>query len=165
MDTVQSYRKKYLTSNPKLLYKSSQPIYTSEARSTLKPIFDKYCKAIDEQQWNKDSILRAKLKELYPSFQAASFYDADAVLIQTGKKCVYGREAIKQELEKIENLMGKTTTKVSGEDYQMTTEFIILNVNFDTSTDKMGVVKGKTTQIWRKRNDTYLIYHEEFSFT
>ncbi|RCN47565.1 hypothetical protein ANCCAN_06336, partial [Ancylostoma caninum] len=122
--------------------------FTSEAKSILKPIFDDYCKAIEEQQWD----------------EAATFHDADTVLIQTGKKGVYGREAVKQELMEIENLMGKTTARISEEDYQMTSDFIILKVDFEITTDKMGVLKGKSIQIWRKRNKNYLIYHEEFSF-
>ncbi|KAL6737756.1 hypothetical protein Aduo_011372 [Ancylostoma duodenale] len=121
---------------------------SEEAKSILKPIFNKYCKAIEKQQWD----------------EAAAFYDADTVLIQTGKKGVYGKEAVKQELMEIENLMGKTATRISEEDYQMTRDFIILKVDFEITTDKMGVLKGKSIQIWRKRNANYLIYHEEFSF-
>ncbi|KAK6752125.1 hypothetical protein RB195_003504 [Necator americanus] len=118
-----------------------------EAKSIIKPIFEKYCTAVDNQQWD----------------EIAQFYDLNTVVVQTGKKCIYGREAVKKEFLEFEMLMGKTTIEVSGETYKMTPGFIFLNADYETNTEKMGVVRGNLLQIWKKSDNTYVIYHEEFS--
>ncbi|KAL6737755.1 hypothetical protein Aduo_011371 [Ancylostoma duodenale] len=120
---------------------------SEEAKSLLKPTFDKFCKAIEEQKWD----------------EAVAFYDEEAALVETGKKGVHGREAIKQEFLKFSELAGKVTFKVTNEHYQMTTDFITLDAEFELTSEKRGTEKGKALQIWRKRGDTYKLYHEEFS--
>ncbi|ETN82486.1 hypothetical protein NECAME_07931 [Necator americanus] len=119
----------------------------TEAKSILKPIFDRFTKAFDEEDFE----------------QVTSYYAPNAVLVQIGKKGVYGREAIKEATVEYSKRMGRTKTKISGECYQMTGDYIIITANYEATTEKMGVVKGKFTQIWRKSNNTYLILHDEFT--
>ncbi|EPB72533.1 hypothetical protein ANCCEY_08369 [Ancylostoma ceylanicum] len=119
-----------------------QPLI-SEAKSLLRPTFEKFCKAVEEQKWD----------------EAVAFYDEEAALVETGKKGVHGREAIKQEFLKFSEVAGK----VLSEHYEMTTDFITLNAEFELTSEKKGVEKGKALQIWRKKGDSYQLYHEEFS--
>ncbi|EPB66731.1 hypothetical protein ANCCEY_14179 [Ancylostoma ceylanicum] len=119
-----------------------------EAKSILKPIFDQYSKELEEQQFEK----------------VGPYYEPDAVLVHIGKKGTYGREAIMKEFVEFDKLMGKSTTKVSNERYQMAGDYIILSADYETTTEKMGTVKGKFTQVWRKTNNKYMILHDEFSF-
>ncbi|EYC32740.1 hypothetical protein Y032_0002g1071 [Ancylostoma ceylanicum] len=149
-----------------------QPLI-SEAKSLLRPTFEKFCKAVEEQKWD----------------EAVAFYDEEAALVETGKKGVHGREAIKQEFLKFSEVAGKVTFKVAflivfrvferiytflvvstalfsqvlSEHYEMTTDFITLNAEFELTSEKKGVEKGKALQIWRKKGDSYQLYHEEFS--
>ncbi|XGW26371.1 hypothetical protein V3C99_007188 [Haemonchus contortus] len=118
----------------------------SETKTLLKPFFDEFNKALESQQVDK----------------AADYYHPDAVLVHKGKNCWYGREGIKQELLKYEELMGKATTKLFDEAYQMTSDYIIVTANYETTTEKMGTIKGKFSQIWKKAGNSYSIYHDEF---
>ncbi|KHJ86903.1 hypothetical protein OESDEN_13334 [Oesophagostomum dentatum] len=59
--------------------------------------------------------------------------------------------------------MGKSTTKLSGDSYLKAGDFLIITANYETNTEKIGVAKGKFTQIWRKTGDKYTIIHDEFS--
>ncbi|KAK6752129.1 hypothetical protein RB195_003507 [Necator americanus] len=90
------------------------------------------------------------------------YYDPDCVLILTGKRCLYGREAIKEELLVLHKIMGKTMTTISNENYQMSNDYIILRAEYETSAKKFGIFKGKFTQIWRKSNDGYSIIYDLF---
>ncbi|KIH47557.1 hypothetical protein ANCDUO_22375 [Ancylostoma duodenale] len=93
-----------------------------------------------------------------------AFFDEDGVLVQAGKKGVYGKEAIKQELQEFDKLAGKRKmTKIISDTYQMTQDYVIITTDYESTTEKMGVLKGKATQIWKKSNNKYLIYHEMFS--
>ncbi|EYC32762.1 hypothetical protein Y032_0002g1087 [Ancylostoma ceylanicum] len=69
-----------------------------------------------------------------------------------------------KEFVEFDKLMGKSTTKVSNERYQMAGDYIILSADYGTTTEKMGTIKGKFTQVWRKTNNKYMILHDEFSF-
>ncbi|VDL75669.1 unnamed protein product [Nippostrongylus brasiliensis] len=93
---------------------------------------------------------------------AAAYYHPDAVLVHKGKECKYGRPAIQQLLEEFDKMVGESTTKLSGDTYQMSTDYIIITSNYETTSEKSGVIKGKFLQIWKKENNTYLIYHDEF---
>ncbi|VDM79102.1 unnamed protein product [Strongylus vulgaris] len=42
-------------------------------------------------------------------------------------------------------------------------DYLIITADYETTTEKVGVITGKFTQIWRKTNDTYLIIHDEFA--
>ncbi|PIO72954.1 hypothetical protein TELCIR_05088 [Teladorsagia circumcincta] len=70
--------------------------------------------------------------------------------------------AIKGELSKFDDMMGKATTKLSDETYQMAPDYIIISAGYQTTTAKIGVVSGKFTQIWKKSGNSYLIYHDEY---
>ncbi|KAL6737754.1 hypothetical protein Aduo_011370 [Ancylostoma duodenale] len=119
-----------------------------EAKNILKPLVDQYIKTIEDQQWDK----------------TVAFFDEDGVLVQAGKKGVYGKEAIKQELQEFDKLAGKRKmTKIISDTYQMTQDYVIITTDYESTTEKMGVLKGKATQIWKKSNNKYLIYHEMFS--
>ncbi|XGW26370.1 hypothetical protein V3C99_007187 [Haemonchus contortus] len=119
---------------------------SSEAKETLKPILDTYIEALDEGQVDK----------------AVAFYLPEAVLIHRGKGCTYGREAIKQELQKFDGEVGKTTMKMTNEKYQNTTDYIILEADYELTTEKKGTIKGTFTQIWKKTSSGYMIWHDEF---
>ncbi|KHJ90623.1 hypothetical protein OESDEN_09532 [Oesophagostomum dentatum] len=82
----------------------------SEARSILKPIVDEYSKLFDERHIDK----------------VIEYYDKDAVVVQLGKKADYGREAMKHQFEEADAAMGKASTKITEEIYQMAGDFIIL---------------------------------------
>ncbi|VDO15195.1 unnamed protein product [Haemonchus placei] len=58
--------------------------------------------------------------------------------------------------------MGKATTKLTDEVYQMTSDYIIVSANYETTTEKIGIIKGKFSQIWKKTGNSYSIYHDEF---
>ncbi|RCN47571.1 hypothetical protein ANCCAN_06342 [Ancylostoma caninum] len=118
-----------------------------EAKSILKPIFDQYSKDIEGQHFEK----------------VGPYYEPDAVLVQIGKKGTYGREAIVNEFMEFDKLMGKSTTKVYNEHYQMVGDYIILSADYETASQKTGTIKGKFTQVWRKTNNKYMILHDEFS--
>ncbi|RCN47567.1 hypothetical protein ANCCAN_06338 [Ancylostoma caninum] len=120
---------------------------TEEAKSILKPIFDEYFKQFETRNFEK----------------AAEYYDPDAAVVEVEKKGTYGREAIKQGFFEFAKLMGETTTKAMKETYQMTGDYIIVTGEYETSSEKMGTIKGTFTQIWRKAKDTYLILHEEYA--
>ncbi|VDK66373.1 unnamed protein product [Cylicostephanus goldi] len=93
--------------------------------------------------------------------QLAAFYDPDAVIVHAGKDVVYGREALKKDFEEFLTRAGKLTPKSSNHYYRMCEEFINLTADYETETEKMGVLKGRFTQIWRKCNGEYLIIHLE----
>ncbi|ETN77644.1 hypothetical protein NECAME_10892 [Necator americanus] len=118
-----------------------------EATSILKPHFDDYVKKLEEHHVE----------------EATEYYDPDATLVHVGNKGIYGREAIKKELLEFDQRMGEVTNKFTGVQYQKTGDFLIISANYETNTEKMGMVKGKFTQIWRKSNNKYLILHDEFS--
>ncbi|EPB72534.1 hypothetical protein ANCCEY_08370 [Ancylostoma ceylanicum] len=60
-------------------------------------------------------------------------------------------------------MAGKRKTKILSDTYQMTQDYVIITTDYESTTEKMGVLKGKATQIWKKSNNKYLIYHEMFS--
>ncbi|VDM73583.1 unnamed protein product [Strongylus vulgaris] len=91
------------------------------------------------------------------------YYHPDAVLVEAGKKGTYGREAIKKELIEFVNLSGDSTFEASEERYQMCDGYIIYSGLYENKTEKLGVVKGKFTQIWRKVDDKYLLLLDEWS--
>ncbi|RCN47568.1 hypothetical protein ANCCAN_06339 [Ancylostoma caninum] len=119
---------------------------SEDAKSILKPILDEYNKALDDGDCEK----------------AAGFYHPDSVLITSGAKCVYGRDEIKKKLLEYDEITGKTTTELSEEDYRMTGDYIIFSADFETTTEKIGVIRGAFTQIWKKTGDTYFIIHDIF---
>ncbi|KHJ94644.1 hypothetical protein OESDEN_05428 [Oesophagostomum dentatum] len=91
------------------------------------------------------------------------YYHPDAVLIETGKKGIYGKEAIKIAILEFSGLMGKTQMKVTEEHYQKSPDFTIINGSYETTTEKAGVVKGTFLQIWRKTGDKYLLLRDEYT--
>ncbi|KAK6750931.1 hypothetical protein RB195_002723 [Necator americanus] len=118
-----------------------------EAQAILKPLLDEYMKNLDEVHLEK----------------VAEHYDPDATLVQVGKKAHYGREAIRNEFAEFDKKMGKSTNKFTNEHFQMVGNYIIYNADYEIHTEKMGVIKGKFSQVWRKSNDKYMIWHDEFT--
>ncbi|VDO84456.1 unnamed protein product [Heligmosomoides polygyrus] len=94
--------------------------------------------------------------------QVVAFYHPDGVLVEKGKECYHGRKAIKEMFLKFDSMAGKTVSKLHGTTYQMTPDYIIITSDYESTTEKMGVIKGKFSQIWKKENNTYLIYHDQF---
>ncbi|KHJ94640.1 hypothetical protein OESDEN_05424 [Oesophagostomum dentatum] len=94
--------------------------------------------------------------------QVLDFFHPDAVVIQTGKKGAYGKDAIKQSLTEFVEHSGKTSMKATSEHYQMTTDYIIFSGTHETTTEKAGVIKGKFNQIWIKVNGKYLLLRDEY---
>ncbi|VDM68409.1 unnamed protein product, partial [Strongylus vulgaris] len=95
--------------------------------------------------------------------RAIEFYHPDAVLIETGKKGTYGKEAIKKEFLDFDNQVGKSITKVVDEHYQMTEDYIFFWGHHETKTEKGGVLKAEFHQIWKKCDGKYLILRDEYS--
>ncbi|KHJ91300.1 hypothetical protein OESDEN_08839 [Oesophagostomum dentatum] len=58
--------------------------------------------------------------------------------------------------------MGRTKTEFTEEKYQMTDDYIIVNVEYRTTTEKMGTLRGRFTQIWKKVEDSYVIIYDIF---
>ncbi|VDK60555.1 unnamed protein product [Cylicostephanus goldi] len=71
--------------------------------------------------------------------KVSEFYDLNAVHVHAGKEAL------------------------SNEKFDMAGDFIIFTADYETETEKIGVLKGKFTQIWRKANDSYLILHIEYA--
>ncbi|ETN80073.1 hypothetical protein NECAME_09440 [Necator americanus] len=117
-----------------------------EAKSILAPLILEMKESLEEG--NIDKI--------------AAFYDPDAVFIEIGKSGVWGKE-IKPKLMEWDQRLGKTTYKPTEEKYEMAGDYIIITMNVDVKSEKMGDIKMKITQIWRKSNNTYLIMHDEFA--
>ncbi|KHJ93147.1 hypothetical protein OESDEN_06949 [Oesophagostomum dentatum] len=63
----------------------------------------------------------------------------------------------------INEFAGKVDTKILGDSYMMTGDFIIMISDYEWQTEKAGLLKGHFTQIWRKANDRYLILYEQFT--
>ncbi|KHJ91299.1 hypothetical protein OESDEN_08838 [Oesophagostomum dentatum] len=86
----------------------------------------------------------------------------DAVFVRVDRKAFYGHDEMKKEHDKFVELLGKAThTKISDEEYHMGGDFIIVTFHIEAHIEKLGDVKAKVTQIWRKHGDTYVIIHEE----
>ncbi|CAJ0604330.1 unnamed protein product [Cylicocyclus nassatus] len=118
---------------------------SEEAKNILTPILSELKKQRDAHNFEKVS----------------EFYDQNAVHVHAGE-AVYGKDAINEHSKKFLEKSGKLTTKLSNEKFDMAGDFIILTSDYETQTEKIGVLKGKFTQIWRKNNDTYLLLHIEY---
>ncbi|RCN28099.1 hypothetical protein ANCCAN_26164 [Ancylostoma caninum] len=91
------------------------------------------------------------------------YYEPDAELVHMETKRTRGREKIVNGLKQLNKMLGQATTKVSNEHYQMIGDAIFLSADFETDSEKRGKIKGKFTQAWRKTNDKYMIFYDEFS--
>uniref|UniRef100_A0A0N4X5G1 DUF4440 domain-containing protein n=1 Tax=Haemonchus placei TaxID=6290 RepID=A0A0N4X5G1_HAEPC len=91
-------------------------------------------------------------------------------LLHRGKGCTYGREGeffekqfpVFQFFEIMKLFHERTYHGMTNEKYQMTTDYIILEADYELTTEKKGTVKGKFTQIWKKTSSGYMIWHDEF---
>ncbi|CAJ0604487.1 unnamed protein product [Cylicocyclus nassatus] len=117
-----------------------------EAKSTIKPLFDDCIKRREEHDFET----------------AVAYFDPDAVFIQKGNRMIYGREQLKEEHDAFKEKSGKRTTKITNETYEMDGDFGIVHADYEIETEKIGVLKGKLLQIWRKSNDKWLVIHEEY---
>ncbi|VDN24350.1 unnamed protein product [Cylicostephanus goldi] len=129
---------------------------SEEAKSILAPVLGQFHELAKAKDFKK----------------LAAFYDPDAVFVHAGKDIIYGREelsalilALVKSFEDFLASAGKLTRKSSDEQYSMCEDFIILTANYETETEKLGVLKGKFTQIWRKNNNTYMLLHFEDALT
>ncbi|CAJ0604490.1 unnamed protein product [Cylicocyclus nassatus] len=120
---------------------------SEKAQSTLQPIFDQYWKHFGDSQIDK----------------ALEFYHPDAVLIETGKSGLYGKDAIKREKLNFSQQTGNAPMKCLNEKYQMTDDYIIYNADYEINSEKSGKMRGRFCQIWKKLNNKYLILREEYS--
>ncbi|VDM84038.1 unnamed protein product [Strongylus vulgaris] len=55
-----------------------------------------------------------------------------------------------REFENFDQFTGKATTKFSNEVYLKAGDYLIITADYETTTEKVGVITGKFTQIWRK---------------
>ncbi|KHJ83623.1 hypothetical protein OESDEN_16676, partial [Oesophagostomum dentatum] len=118
-----------------------------EAKKIIHPLCEDYAKHRDGHDFEK----------------AIAHLDPNAVIVHIGKKATYGKDVLKKELEEYAAKMGKVTTKVTNDHYQMSEDFIICKGDYEMTTEKAGTHKGKFTQIWRKHGDTYLLLLEEYT--
>ncbi|CAJ0591393.1 unnamed protein product [Cylicocyclus nassatus] len=100
----------------------------------------------------------------------ADFYDPDAVLVHAGKDAIYGREALLKDFQDFLTRAGKLTPKSSDSHYRMCDDFIIMTADYETESEKMGLLKGKITQIWRVKLEkwslgAHLWYGNERNYT
>ncbi|RCN36474.1 hypothetical protein ANCCAN_17649 [Ancylostoma caninum] len=91
------------------------------------------------------------------------YYESNAELVHIETKRTHGRKEIVKGLKELNKMLGQATTKVSNENYQMIGDSIFLSADFETDSKTMGKIKGKFIQAWRKTNDKYMIYYDEFS--
>lgn len=73
--------------------------------------------------------------------------------------------AILDSYKKFAEETGKSTCSISNEIYEGVGDYLIITANFSADTEKIGVMKGKFVQIWKKSGDTYLVYHDEYEMT
>ncbi|CAD6197935.1 unnamed protein product [Caenorhabditis auriculariae] len=91
-----------------------------------------------------------------------NFYHKESVMVEQGKSCLYGKEAIVESLRQMMTECGKTTMQISNSQYQGVGDFIHIETDFVFQTEKSGDLKGHYLQIWRKDGDGYTIYHDEY---
>lgn len=131
----------------------------------MKPIFEKYGKAVDNEQWE----------------DVEAYYHPNGVLVHKDKEAVYGAKgyflsvislspyhslpAITAYLAKFAEGTGKSVATVSNAKYEGAGDYLIITADFSADTEKAGVVKGKFLQIWKKSGDRHLVYHDEFEVT
>ncbi|EGT34343.1 hypothetical protein CAEBREN_12358 [Caenorhabditis brenneri] len=117
-----------------------------QAEATLKPSFLKYMQAFDSLDWTT----------------AESFFHQDAVLVLKGKEATYGSKAIVESMSKFSETSGKMVSTMSDLKYEGTQDFLIVGGSIVSDTEKIGSVKGKFFQIWKKEGDRHLILHDHF---
>ncbi|KAK6010324.1 hypothetical protein OSTOST_24650 [Ostertagia ostertagi] len=64
-------------------------------------------------------------------------------------------QPIKEELLKFDDMLGKATTKLIDDKYQMAPDYIVVTAGYETTSAKIGVVSGNFTQIWKKSGNSY----------
>ncbi|EGT42072.1 hypothetical protein CAEBREN_22473 [Caenorhabditis brenneri] len=124
--------------------------YTAQqAETALKPQFDTYAQAVDDENW--------KVVE--------GFYHPNGVLVHKDKESVYGNKAITAYLAKFAEGTGKSVATVTNAKYEGAGDYLIITADFSAKTEKAGTVNGKFLQIWKKEGDRHLVFHDEFEIT
>ncbi|GMR43068.1 hypothetical protein PMAYCL1PPCAC_13263, partial [Pristionchus mayeri] len=90
-----------------------------------------------------------------------SFYSPDAVLIHKGTSCAYGREGKIPPF--LFSICQKCLNTISEEVTEATSDHIVYKSVFKTKAKGfLGVVGGKSVQIFRKEGNQWLIILDEF---
>ncbi|UMM26389.1 hypothetical protein L5515_010116 [Caenorhabditis briggsae] len=120
-----------------------------EAEAALKPQFEVYGKAVDDEKWDV----------------VEGFYHPNGVLVHKDKESVYGNKAITAYLAKFAEGTGNSVATISNAKYEGAGDYLIVTADFSAVTEKAGTVNGKFLQIWKKEGDRHLVYHDEFEIT
>ncbi|CAB3409707.1 unnamed protein product [Caenorhabditis bovis] len=118
-----------------------------EAKNILAPIFAEYAAAVEGNDVKK----------------VENFYDVNAVLVETNKSCTFGNKNITEHLTKINEILGKNSATLSNTHYEGTPKMILIESDFELTSEKAGVQTGHFLQIWRDSGDGFKVYHDEFS--
>ncbi|CAI4231962.1 unnamed protein product [Auanema sp. JU1783] len=116
------------------------------AAAILKPFVDSYVETFNSGSFGK----------------MEDFYDANSVMVEKDKSVLFGKKDIAKSLEQLATDCGKTVMKISNSKYEGVGDYINMFTDFEFHTEKAGVLKGSYIQIWRKVNDVYVIYHDEY---
>ncbi|KAK6050028.1 hypothetical protein COOONC_12465 [Cooperia oncophora] len=93
----------------------------------------------------------------------AKFYHSQGVLVEKGKRAIFGREEIAKLYDEYWKKVGPHTFKMSNEKYQGTDDYLIIDSDFESVPEKPAdAIKGTFTHIWKKEDGNWLIYHELF---
>ncbi|CAI2352348.1 unnamed protein product [Caenorhabditis sp. 36 PRJEB53466] len=121
-------------------------ITPQEAEAILSPYLDKYIEATESENWDVVQVL----------------YHPNGVLVHKNHEATYGNEAITEELKKFAANAGKVVSVLSNKQFEGVGEFLIVRADFSSETEKTGKVTGKFLQIWKKKDNSHRIYHDEF---
>ncbi|EGT34296.1 hypothetical protein CAEBREN_05510 [Caenorhabditis brenneri] len=120
-----------------------------QAEAALKPQLLKYIHALDNLDWTT----------------AESYFHQDAVLVFKDKEATYGSKAIIESMSKFSEVSGKTVTSLSGMKYEGTGDYLIVTGSMVSETEKIGIMKAKFIQVWKKEGERHLILHDHFEIT
>ncbi|VDO28784.1 unnamed protein product [Heligmosomoides polygyrus] len=90
------------------------------------------------------------------------FYHPDSVLLE-GRNTYSGAAGIKEVYKKYFDLYGPMKFEVSDEKYQGCEDYLMFNCKCSMASRGENIEKVKVISIWRKIDDKWLIYHEEYT--
>ncbi|EGT34315.1 hypothetical protein CAEBREN_12616 [Caenorhabditis brenneri] len=116
------------------------------SESTLKPLLTHYIQSVDKMNWET----------------VKGFFHPDAVVVLKGREATYGLETIIANKIKFAEMSGKSVTTLSNLKYEGSGNYLIVSGSLMAKTEKIGSLKGKFVQIWKKEDGRYLIFHDQF---
>ncbi|CAE54899.2 DUF4440 domain-containing protein [Caenorhabditis elegans] len=117
-----------------------------QAESILAPLMKKYLDALNTSNWK----------------QVENFYHVNSVMIEKGKSCMFGNQAIVDSFKGMGADFGKYEVQISNSRYEGVGDFVNIHTDFSFVTEKQGTLSGKFTQIWKKEDGKYAILHDQF---